>query len=484
METSEIGVIGSGPGGSGIVALIARDDHAVILLEKNGFLGGKCSSQEQDGNIVDTGVHMFGQGPDGPFGKIAVHICHGFSNAIALKSLINAGLRGGFKPQIIGALRKAFKNHSRQELAEIRRKVSNPFTAYLPEYEHVMVKDFISSLRDSDDLLRNMVIQTMIATVIPWEHAALADFLEIQFGTFQSRGLGCLPGGSREIPKIFLRGFKMNGGIIRTGTRVKSIAVGKDRIKGVTITAGEFIPDDIVISNAGMHRTIIEAGEKNPPKEYSMWAAGLKIFCAVIAAKHSLERKVASMRVPCMSRCPELNPYEMFNYHETGEVPHDLYLFVTVPSMSDPAMAPLGKEIFIVAVPAPCEVSKAAQCEGLLDRAEHVAEKRLFSEIRGHIIKKQRTHTVQTSGSTGWGTGEYIGLAQQIGQTETKKPEPQAPIKACSWSVPMRAAKASAPSASRTVLRASRIYRNHNGILWKRACYTIDRLSEMNMRFT
>jgi len=454
MDAKKIVVIGSGPGGSGIAALMAHDGHAVTLLEKNGFVGGKCSSLEQDGYVVDTGVHMFGQGPNGPFGKIAgmigenlywclrepmidlyfsgkgaVHITHGFHNPIAIKSALNAHLRGWIKPRLMSTLRKSLTNHSLNELISLLRKLSDPYTPYLSEYEDVTVKDFFTSLTDSEDLLKTMATQTMITMVIPWERASLADFFYIQFGTVRSRGFGYPVGGSSEIPKTFLRGFEKNGGTLRTGTQVKRIEVEKGRTKGVTTSTGEFIPADIVISNAGIHRTIAMAGEKNFPKEYTTWAAGLKLSCAFIATKYFLNRKVTSMRAPCMFHCPDMNPYEMFKYLETGEIPKDLYLFVTVPSMSDPSLAPLGKDILIVGAPAPCEVSKAAQCEGLLDLAEHIAETRLFPEIKGYIIKKQRTHTTQTAGLTGRETGECIGLAQEVGQTGTKKPKPQTPIK-------------------------------------------------------
>lgn len=74
-------------------------------------------------------------------------------------------------------------------------------------------------------------------------------------------------------------------------------------------------------------------------------------------------------------------------------------------------------------------IDGGAQCDGLLDLAEHIAETRPFPEIKGRIIKKQRTHTVQTSGLTGRDTGECIGLAQEVGQTGTKKPKPQTPVK-------------------------------------------------------
>jgi len=455
MNARKVVVIGSGPGGSGMAALMAHGGDKVTLLEKNGFIGGKCSALEQDGYIVDTGVHMFGQGPNGPFGKIAsmvgekldwclrepmidffysgkgpMHVTHDPFNPIFIKSFLNVNLRGWMKPpNLFKDMHRIFKNYTLKELANIFKKLSNPYTPYLTEFEDVTVKEFFASITDSRDFLRSMHAQTMITMVIPWDNASLADFFYIQFGTVRNRGFGYPAGGSGEIPKTFLRGFEKNGGTIRTGTEVKSINVEKGHVKGVTTVAGEFIPADIVVSNAGIHRTIDLAGEKNFPKEYTARAAELKMSCAFIATKYFLDTKVTSMMAPCMFHCPDLDADEMFAYLETGEIPRDLYLFITVPSMSDPSLAPLGKDILIVGVPAPSDLSRVQQCEELLDLAEHIAERRLFPEIKGHIIKKQRTHIAQTSGLTGRRTGECIGLAQEVGQTGTKKPTPQTPIK-------------------------------------------------------
>ena len=40
-------VIGTGIGGAGVAALLAAKGHEVTLLEKNAFIGGKCSTFER-----------------------------------------------------------------------------------------------------------------------------------------------------------------------------------------------------------------------------------------------------------------------------------------------------------------------------------------------------------------------------------------------------------------------------------------------------
>ena len=69
-------IIGSGIGGSGIGALIAKEtSHQVQLFEKNKLIGGRCASYEKKDSegrkwIFDVGCHIFSTSDKGPLGDI------------------------------------------------------------------------------------------------------------------------------------------------------------------------------------------------------------------------------------------------------------------------------------------------------------------------------------------------------------------------------------------------------------------------------
>ena len=67
-------VIGSGIGGSGVAALLQHRGFDVTILEKNKFFGGKCYGYDRDGYIVDSGVHMYSRGQNGPLNEISRQI--------------------------------------------------------------------------------------------------------------------------------------------------------------------------------------------------------------------------------------------------------------------------------------------------------------------------------------------------------------------------------------------------------------------------
>ncbi len=452
MVRKKVVVIGSGPGGSAFAAMMARAGHKVTLLEKNGFPGGKCSSLPVGEYVADTGVHMFGRGPMGPFGQVARIVGEGpawsrtlpsFTVRLSGKgnmdmypsmfhpysalSLAKAGMRGWFKQNMPRNVWRALSNHGAGGMLGMIRKMADPRVPLYSELQDATVEDFLTSMVASEDMLRMMHAQCMITTVLPWDRASAGEFMYILSSTMRARYL-CYPrGGSGEIPASFLRAMIRNGGELRLGCEAASILVEGERARGVVTREGETIPADLVVSNAGVKRTVEMAGRDNFPEQYTARVDSLKESEAFIAVKFFLDRKVSSMRTPCMMHIPDLPPQSMFDYLEDGSIPSDLFLFVTVPSAWDPMLAPPGKDLLIVGVPAPSDLGRVEQCVGLLDLAERIAVE-VFPEIRGHVVDKQRTHIAHTAHLTGRPTGECIGLGQEVGQSGTLKPLPATPV--------------------------------------------------------
>ena len=62
-------VIGTGIGGAGVAALLAKEGAKVLVLERNDFPGGKAASFEREGFVYDTGRALGGPGREGPPGR-------------------------------------------------------------------------------------------------------------------------------------------------------------------------------------------------------------------------------------------------------------------------------------------------------------------------------------------------------------------------------------------------------------------------------
>lgn len=433
---------------------MAHAGYSVVLLERNGFAGGKCSSLARRGYLLDAGVHMFGRGPRGPFGEIArilgegprwsaaapsytpylpgrggLEMCSNLLHPLSVLNLARARLRGWQHLSLPSASLGAAAKFGLPGLISLGRDFLHGRYPGVGEWGST-VRDFLSPLGGSDDLNRAIHCQVMVTMALPWHRASQDEFFHI-LGSMVRAGNLCYPhGGCGSVPQSFLRALERRGGEVRLGCGAERIEVegtGAKRARGVTTSDGEFIPAAAVISGAGLKPTLDMAGRENLPGEYLERAEGMRESEAFAAVRLLLDRRVSSMRTPCLLRLPQLPPDGMFDYLEDGGVPDDLFLFVTVPSRWDPSLAPPGRDAIVAGVPAPARPDRLEQCDLLLDRAEELLAE-MFPELAGAVVERSRVTAADVSRLTGKSSGECIGLAQEPGQSGPFRPASTTPI--------------------------------------------------------
>lgn len=446
-------VIGSGPGGAAFAALMSHAGHGVTLLERNHFTGGKCSSLPRRGLVVDTGVHMFGRGPLGPFGEISRILGEGprwsrvvpsftvdisgrgrldmgpsISHPLSITSNLMGRVMGWQNMRLFSTVRGAAARMGLRGFLSFLRRANDSRCPLFSEEQDTPVRDFLMELTPSSDLLRMMHCQIMLTTVTPWSRASLGEFAYILASANRARHL-CYPmGGSGEIPASYIRAMKRRGGRLMLGCEAAGVQVEEGRVKGVLTGDGDLIPADIVVSNAGLKRTVQLAGCENFSPDFRESCAGLRESEAFVAVKFTLDRAIRSMRAPCLLHLPDLPPDNMFDYLEDGGVPSDLFLFVTAPSLWDASLVPPGRDLLIVGVPAPSGLDRTEHCERLLDAADLLAQD-IFPELKSCVLEKERVHTAHVSRLSGRASGECIGLAQEVGQSGSRRPNQALPVK-------------------------------------------------------
>jgi prolycopene isomerase len=451
MPVKKVVVVGSGPGGSAFAALMAHAGHQVTLLERNDFVGGKCSSLSSNGFIMDAGVHMFGRGDRGPFGEIVrilgegprwsavipafttnlrgeqLEMCSSLVHPLTIFNLIKGRLGGWQNMELFSTAFKSYRTLGLSGLLSLLGKSKDPRHPLYGEQQDLTVREFFTSLSDSEDLLRAIHCQAMVTMALPWHRASQGEFSYILASTMRGNNLSYPMGGCGEIPASFLRALRRRKGDIRLGCEVTSIEVEDGSARGVTTQEGDFIPADLVVSNAGLKRTVTMTGREHFPPRYLEYIEGLRESEAFIAIKFLLGRCIKSVRSPCLLHLPDLSPDRMFDYLDDGALPPDLFLFITIPRIWDAAIVPPGKDVLMVGVPAPSLLGRAGLGERILDRAEEITED-IFPEIRKSIEDKQRIDLPGVSRLSGRDTGECIGLAQEVGQSGTNRPEPTLPL--------------------------------------------------------
>lgn len=447
-------VIGAGPGGSAAAALIQRKGHSVTLLEKNNFIGGKCWSYEKSGYLVDSGVHMFSLGPSGPHGEAAkmlnaglewivrdpdetgiygknakVYLPQKLNSFRAVGAFANIYSKNIARPKLLNHLRLALNDSGIAGLAKTLKRIFMQNECAFMEFDEMSVKSFLLKITDCEGIVALLEALCMLCLVLPYDEASAGEFLYCLSGIGRSSSRGIPRGGSMEIPASFLRAFRNAGGVVKTGSEVGRIIVENNSVKGVEIGDGEFLEADVVVSSAGIKRTVEMAGASNFPEMYVERVNGLRESFSFITLKYGLSKRVIDLKAPSVFNVPAMNPERMFDYLKGARVPDDLFLFMPVPTEWDSGLAPTGKQLVIAGIPGPREVTDENMrlCEEIHEKAESIVFS-LFPDIPKHIEWHQRTNIQNTSAITGKPTGECIGIAQCPGQTGLKKPSVETPV--------------------------------------------------------
>ncbi len=447
-------VIGAGPGGSACAALLQSKGLKVTLLEQNTFIGGKCSTFEDQGFKFDSGIHMFATGPKGPHGQVARELgvpqewlirdpseairlndkgffyLHQKTNSRkALGELVSAAISGRQRIDILNTFYRSVKSFGVAGFIRELAGVAKAYPSFVQKYDDMTTRDFLYLFTDDLTVHRSLNCLSMLLLVVPYTKSSAGEFMYVVSDIFRRGTLGVPRGGAASVPLSFMRAFLRDGGKLCLGVRAEKIIVEDGKAKAVLGTDGNTYPADVVVSNAGLNTTVMLAGEENFPEEYVNYIKSLELSYSWIATKFALKKRVIDLRAPSFFPIPELDPERIFAYcDEPDGIPEDPFLFVPIPTEWDKTVAPPGYQLVLCGVPTSREVDQEERSRKILD----VAEEKLFSffpEMKKHVVYKKRITNKDTNKITRKGTGECIGLAQIPGQVGVNKPNPKMPVK-------------------------------------------------------
>lgn len=446
-------VIGTGPGGSSCAALLASRGMDVTVLEQNNFIGGKCSTYEENGFKVDTGIHMFATGPSGPHGRTARELGiaqpwlmrdpsetmwmteKGFfylyqkpTSPAALKEVLMANITGRQKIDVLNSLRRSLKSFGFPGMLRELAGVARALPGIVAKYDDVTTRDFLHQFTDDAGVHRALNCLSMLLLVEPYNKSSAGEFILVVSDIFRCGTLGVPQGGAIGVPRSFMRAFKRDGGKLVLGVAAKEITVEGDRVIGVLGSDGRHYPADVVVSNAGLKQTVKLAGEDSFPGEYVDYVDSLELSYSWIASKLFLDRRVLDLKAPSFFPIPQVDPDEIFAYCDVpGGLPSDPFIFGPIPTEWDSTLAPPGHQLIMIGVATSNEVDQEDRSQKMLD----IAEQKYFSffpEVEKHIVARSRITNKDTNRISRKGTGECIGLGQIPGQVGASKPHPKLPI--------------------------------------------------------
>ncbi len=206
----------------------------------------------------------------------------------------------------------------------------------------------------------------------------------------QQQGVWFPKGGLYSIVEGAMRLAAELGVTVRCSAPVAQIRVEQGRATGVELESGDFLPADIVLSNADLVHTYgdlvpAEARHKYDAKKLASFDPSSSAFILYLAVGREYPQLVHH-NIYFSSDYDQ----EMREIFEEKRMPRDGSWYICAPTRTDPTLAPPGCEALYVLALAPAlgpaspdwERDKQAIAQRLIDRMESEAG---LSDIRDHI---------------------------------------------------------------------------------------------------
>ncbi|CAO3413016.1 phytoene desaturase family protein [Azospirillum argentinense] len=385
--TDRIAVIGGGLGGLASAVVLAARGHKVVLLEKNGWVGGKAAVLEEGGFRFDMGPTILtvprvlrrilaeaGCDLDRELELVRLEPqwrCF-FEDGTVLDLSENIGAMAAELDRLTPG-RGAGEGYRRfQALSERLHGISERFFFWKSVEDlgdTLKVRDSMNASTLSDVLALRMgsTVAGTIRSHVPDARAAqMLDHFTQYVGSspYGSPAVLCAiahmqtndgvwypMGGTRAVPLALERVARRLGVEIRTGTGVRRLEVTDKRVTAVETEGGERIPVSAVVSNMDSVRTYEELVGGAPAKRfrkrrrYEPACSGVVFYLGLDRGyEHLLHHDFVFSR----------DPAEEFDWiYRRGEPAPDPTCYIAAPARTEPGVAPPGGEALYVLVHTP-----------------------------------------------------------------------------------------------------------------------------------
>jgi phytoene desaturase len=414
----KIVVIGSGFGGLGAAIRLAARGHEVELIEKRDKLGGRAYVYEINGFKFDGGPTVitapflfdeiweltgrkredyFQLVPVDPFYRIFDHNGRGFDYNGSTEFIHqqidkwNPADKEGYDRFI-----KTTKDIFYTGMALIDKPFLHvtdmikvvPDLVRLQSYKSVY--DYVAQYVQDDFLRRCFSFHPLLIGGNPLDAASLyvlIHYLEREWGIHYAIG------GTASIVNGMGKLFTELGGKIRLSTSVEEILVepGGKRVTGVRLDDGTTIQADSVVSNADVAWTYLnlipaQYRKKNNDQRIKNLKYSMSLFVIYFGTKKRYnDSKLAHHNIILSERYQGL----LRDIFKQDFLPADFSLYLHMPTLTDPSMAPEGQEAFYVLSPVPhlgADIDWTVTAKPYRDAIMNFLEENYLPDLQANIV--------------------------------------------------------------------------------------------------
>lgn len=415
--SKHIVVIGSGFGGLAAAVRLAARGYEVDLLEKRDKLGGRAYVYEVNGYTFDGGPTVvtapflfdeifqatgrrkedyFTLRALDPFYRIFNHEGRSFDYNDNTEFILgqierwNPADKRGYQEFI--ATTKAIFQKGFVELADKPFLKLTDMLKIVPDLlrlqSYKMVYPYVAQFVENEFLRRVFSFHPLLVGGNPFETTsiyALIHYLEREWGVHYAMG------GTGSIVKGLGRLLEELGGRIRLNTEVEEITVTGRRVTGVRLRSGEVIKADLVVSNADVaytYRSMIDRAHRRKftNRKIESMRYSMSLFVIYFGTKRRyLDTSLAHHNIILSERYKGLLA-DIFSHKVLSE---DFSLYLHMPTITDPSLAPPGGETFYVLSPVPhlaAPIDWTVTGPVYRDRIMRFLEEHYLPDLRANIV--------------------------------------------------------------------------------------------------
>lgn len=443
---SKIIVIGSGFGGLSAAARLAAQGHDVTLFEKRDKLGGRAYTYEMNGFKFDGGPTVmtapwlfdeiweaagknredyFTLVPVDPFYRIFDHNGKGFDyngdHEFILSQIDqwNPRDKEGYT-RFIETTKEIFETGmaliDTPFLSVIDMMKVAPDLIRLQSY--LSVYAYVSKFIENEFLRRCFSFHPLLIGGNPMNAASLyvlIHYLEREWGIHYAVG------GTGSIIDAFERLLTELGVTIHTNAEVDEILVDGRKVTGIRMADGTIHQADAVVSNADVAFTYLNMiPERYRRKNTDRRIKGKKYSMSLFVIYFGTKKQYRDVGLQHHNIILSERYKDLLNeiFANKG-LPEDFSLYLHMPTLTDPSMAPEGCESFYVLSPVPhlgADIDWTTQAKPYRDIIMKFLEENYLPDLEENIVAEHFIDPLHFEGDL----NSYLGSAFSVQPTLTQ----------------------------------------------------------------
>lgn len=280
------------------------------------------------------------------------------------------------------------------------------------------VYGYVSQFVKDEFLRRCFSFHPLLIGGNPFDAASLyvlIHYLEREWGIHYARG------GTGSIINAFERLLTELGVTIHTNAEVDEILVEGRRVTGVRMEDGTIHKADAVISNADVAWTYLnmipeQYRRKNTDRRIKSKKYSMSLFVIYFGTKRQYrDTGLAHHNIILSERYKGLLR-EIFS---NGALPEDFSLYLHMPTLTDPSLAPEGGESFYVLSPVPhlgANIDWTVQAKPYRDAIMSFLEENYLPDLQANIVAEHYIDPLHFEGTL----NSYLGSAFSVQPTLTQ----------------------------------------------------------------